>query len=120
MKLHAVKTLDGRARYNPQTATIDVEVPATAALLEGALIHELAHHMEFQCAAHTDLRPAFLSAQNLQPDTPWFEGVSWAETPSEQYAEAVVILVLGRRQLPTEADVSPIAVQALADWAQSK
>ena len=120
LSLRTVKTLDGRARYDPQTATIIIEVPATAALLKGALVHEFAHHIEFQCADHELLRPAFLDAQNMSPDTPWLNGASWAETPSEQYAEASVIYVLGRRQLPTEAAVAPAALQVLADWASGE
>ena len=120
LKLRTVNTLDGRARYDPQSAILTIEVPATAALLKGALVHEFAHHVEFQCAAHGQLRPIFVAAQNLPPDTPWFDGPSWAETPSEQYAEAAVILVLGRRQLPTEAHVSSAAVEALAEWARGE
>ncbi len=120
VKLTTAKDLDSRAVYDSVTATVAVEVPATAALLKAALIHEWAHHVEFQCPQHDELRPDFLAAQSLPADSDWFAGSTWANTPSEQYAEAAVILVLGRRQLPTEAKVTPAAVEALAAWASSK
>ena len=63
------------------------------------------------------MRPGFLAAQSLPPEQDWFSASSWAETPSEQYAEATIIYVLGRRQLPTEITVTQAAVDVLADWA---
>jgi hypothetical protein len=120
VKLTTAKDLDSRAVYDPATATVTVEVPATAALLEAALIHEWAHHVEFQCPEHEALRSEFLAAQFAPADVDWFGGSTWADTPSEQYAEAAVILVLGRRQLPTEAAVTPAAVDVLSRWAAGK
>jgi hypothetical protein len=114
------KDLGSRAVYDPATATVTVEVPATAALLEAALIHEWAHHVEFHCPEHQGMRPGFLAAQSAPVDADWFSGSTWADIPSEQYAEAAVILVLGRRQLPTEAAVTPAAVEVLAQWAAGK
>ena len=49
--LQAVRSLDSRAVYDPSTATVTVRVPATPAVLKGALVHEFAHHVEFQCRA---------------------------------------------------------------------
>lgn len=117
VRLTTAQDLDSRAVYDPVTATVKVKVPATAALLESALIHEWAHHVEFQCPEHAALRAEFLAAQSTPLDADWFGGTTWADTPSEQYAEAAVILVLGHRQLPTEATVTPAAVEALAQWA---
>jgi len=126
--LHAAYDLDDRATYDPATAVVTVKVPATVAMLQGALIHEWAHHIEYQCQAHQELRPAFLAAQGLPLETPWrtdnslakTSQAAWGDLPSEQYAEAAIELVLGSRRIPTTARVSPQAVQILAAWAAGK
>jgi len=129
VRLEAAGSLDSRAVYDPQTATVTVRVPATAALLQGALVHEWAHHIEFQCDEQQALRPAFLAAQGLPPDTPWrpagvaeaaVNSGAWADIPSEQYAEAAVVLVLGRRPLLTRAHVTGEAVGVLELWASGQ
>lgn len=125
VRLRATRRLNSRAGYDPESAAVTVRVPATAALLEGALVHEWAHHLEFQCEAHQELRPGFLAAQGLPPDTPWrpdnnpagTPASAWANIPSEQYAEAAIELVLGRRQIPTGVQVRPEAVQVIGAWA---
>jgi hypothetical protein len=126
--LRATYDLNNRAAYDPDTATVTVRVPATPAMLQGALIHEWAHHIEFQCDAQKELRPAFLAAQGLPADTPWRTDYTpantpesdWANIPSEQYAEATIEVVLGSRQIPTTARVSVEAVQVIATWASGK
>jgi hypothetical protein len=123
--LRAARALGSRAAYDPASATVTVRVPGTPAMLQGALIHEWAHHIEFQCAAHKELRSAFLAAQRLPPDTPWRGDRTPAQTPvsqwpgipSEQYAEAAIVLVLGRRQIPTGVRLTEEAVHAVAVWA---
>ena len=125
VRLRAAWTLDQRAAYDPDTATVTVRVPGTPAMLREALVHEWAHHIEFQCAAHRQLRPAFLAALGLPPDTPWrpdsvpadVPGSMWARIPSERYAEAAIELVLGQRHIPTGARVPREAVRAIAAWA---
>jgi hypothetical protein len=125
VRLRATRALDSRAAYDPDSATVTVRVPGTPAMLQGALIHEWAHHIEFQCDEHEDLRPAFLAAQGLPPDTPWRTDSTpaqtavnkWADIPSEQYAEAVIVLVLGRRQITTGVHVTEEAVGAVEAWA---
>ncbi len=123
--LHAATVLNSRAAYDPKTAIVTVRVPGTRAMLQGALIHEWAHHIEFQCPAQKELRPAFLAAQGLPTDTLWRPDDTpantpeseWATIPSEQYAEAAIEVVLGRRQIPTTARVSVKAVHVIAQWA---
>jgi len=125
VRLRASYDLDSRGDYDPATATVTVRVPGAPAMLQSALLHEWAHHVEFQCPAHQALRPAFLSAQRLPPDTPWrpadtpaeLPASEWAAIPSEQYAEAVIELVLGSRPIPTPAHVTPEAVQVIKAWA---
>lgn len=125
VRLHAAYDLNARAAYDPNTATVTVRVPATPAMLRSALVHEWAHHIEFHCVAQQELRATFLAAQGLPADTQWRpddvpartpESI-WATIPSEQYAEAAIELVLGRRQIPTTARVSEEAVQVLTAWA---
>ena len=125
VRLRTSRILEDRAAYRPGTHTVTVRVPATKALLQGALVHEWAHHVEFQCREHEELRDAFRRAQGLPPDEPWRSHVGmeqvadgqWAGMPSEQYAEAMVVLVLGRRQITTAAPVRAEAVRVIAEWA---
>ncbi len=125
VRLRAVYDLDSRAAYDPTTATVFVRVPGSPALLRSALVHEWAHHVEFQCPAQRALRAPFLAAQGQPPETPWrpagataeMPNDEWAAIPSEQYAEATVALVLGRRQIPTKARVAPEAVEVVRRWA---
>ncbi len=126
--LKATETLGNRALYDPATSTVTVRVPATPALLKGALIHEWAHHLEIQCEAHQQMREPFLLAQGLTADTAWrpeqtyrdIPSSQWASIPSEQYAEAAIIVVLGARQIPTLARVSPEAIEVVRAWAAGK
>jgi hypothetical protein len=113
--------LDDRARYLPGSRVIELRVPATANLLEGSLVHELAHHLEATCADHEDLRPAFLEAQGHSAGTDWFRGDAWENTPSEQFAETVVQVVLGERlhhglQMPIAGE----AVDVVASWGRGE
>jgi hypothetical protein len=128
VQLRALQDLDSRAAYDPPSATVTVRVPATEALLRAALVHEWAHHIEFQCEESVDLRLAFLAAQGLAPDTPWRPDLPpamtpaswWAEIPSEQYAEAIVTFVLGRRQIKTGVTVTQEGLGAVASWASGE
>ncbi len=97
VRLEAASELEDTARYDQQTNVVLVRVPATAANLEAALVHEFAHHLEIACRSHAELRPEFILAQRLPPDTEWFAGAAWQDRPSEQFAEATVEAVLGRR-----------------------
>jgi len=124
VRLEAVYDLDGRAGYDPTTATAMVHVPGTAAMLQSGLVHEWAHHVEFQCPAHQSLRPALTAAQGLPPDAPWrpvelpghIPAGLRADIPSERYAEAVVALVLGGRPISTGAQVTPAEVEIVRAW----
>ncbi len=123
--LHAATVLNSRAAYDPPTAIVTVRVPGTRAMLQSALIHEWAHHIEFQCPAQKELWPAFLVAQGLPTDTVWRPDDTpantpeseWATIPSEQYAEATIEVVLGSRPIPTTAHVTTEAVHVIAQWA---
>lgn len=124
--IRAAYDMPDRAMYNPRTATITVRVPERASKLKGALVHEWAHHVEFQCDAHTELREAFIKAQGIPANTPWrAEGGSvnvlssdWANIPSEQYAETAIILVLGKRPVETNAPITEDGVNVIRTWAQ--
>ncbi len=123
--LHAAYSLDGRAGYDPETATAILLVPGTPAMLESGLFHEWAHHVDYQCPDLKELRPAFLAAQDLPADTPWRIDYragetttdEWAAQPSEQFAEATILVVMGDRPIPTAAQVSPDAVRVIQEWA---
>jgi len=107
--------LDDRASYDPTRRLVTVRIPGTAPNLSASLVHEFAHHMEFTCPRQRDVRLAFLAAQELPPSTSWFEGASWESTPSEQFAEAVVQMVLGRPAHPA-VFIRPRSVAILRAW----
>lgn len=115
---HAWEMAD-RAAYDPDTTTIVLRVPATANELEFSLAHEIAHHLEQSCPAQEEIRPAFLSAQGLPDSTAWFEGDTWEETPSEQFATALGMVLTGgtddRRRVP----VTEPALEVVTDWVGS-
>lgn len=125
VQLQATRSLDSRAVYDPGTATVTVRVPGTPALLRAALVHEWAHHIEFQCEQHQAHRATFLAALDLPPNTPWRPesalvdayGKMGGSSPSERYAEAIIVYVLGRRHIATGAQVTPEAVHAIEKWA---
>lgn len=119
--------IEDRAVYDPETAVVSVRVPERKGFLQGALVHEWAHHIEFQCPEQAELRAPFLAAQGLPPDTIWRSGGSvhlaageWAQIPSEQYAEATVALVLGIRPFATNARINPESIAVVRTWAEGK
>ena len=114
--MSAAWELDDRATYRPGTATLVIRVPGTAPNLTNDLTHEFAHHMEFTCPEHEDLRPAFLAAQGFPASTDWFDGEAWETTPSEQYAEATTEVVLGRRTHHGGIVLSDEAIDAVRQW----
>jgi hypothetical protein len=128
VRLHASRDLASRGAYDPESATVTVRVPATAVMLQSALVHEWAHHIEYQCPAQQELRSAFIAAQGLPPELPWrpserqvdLPASAWAGIPAEQYAEATIEVVLGRRQIPTGAQVRTEAVDVIARWAAGR
>ncbi len=117
-----------RAQYDPQTATVSVRVPERASILKGALVHEWAHHVEFQCETHTEMRAAFIEAQGMPANTPWRleDGTTnilssdWANIPSEQYAETTIVVVLGERPVSTKAPITAEGIELIRAWAQKE
>lgn len=112
--------LDDRARYLPDETVVVVRIPATAPQLEVALIHELAHHLEFSCPAQEAVRSAFLAAQGTAGGSDWFDGPSWEETPSEQWASAVVVHVLGRADPHARIALTDEALAVVRGWAEGR
>jgi hypothetical protein len=105
-----------RARYDPVDRLVTIRIPGTAPTLRSTLVHEFAHHVEFTCPEQRTLRARFASAQGVPPGAMWFGGAVWDRIPSEQFAEATVLLVLGpsgRPRLP----VTPAALAVLRGWA---
>jgi hypothetical protein len=128
VRVKADYALSDRAMYDPRTATVSVRVPERASILKGALVHEWAHHVEFQCQAQTEMRAAFIEAQGMPASTPWrLEDGStntlssdWAKLPSEQYAETAIVLVLGQRPVSTNAPITAEGIEVVEAWAQKE
>ncbi|MEN8235093.1 MAG: hypothetical protein ABFR89_09260 [Actinomycetota bacterium] len=114
--LNAAWELDDRAEYRPNSTTVVIRIPGTAPNLRNGLIHEFAHHVEFTCPEHEELRPEFLAAQGLPASTDWFDGGAWEMTPSEHYAEATTEVVLGRRSHHGGISISDEAVAVVRRW----
>ncbi|MGZ8772784.1 MAG: hypothetical protein ACXW10_05185 [Acidimicrobiia bacterium] len=114
--LSAAWDLDSRGEYRPDPRTLVIRVPGTASTLRNELVHEFAHHVEFTCPDQADLRASFLDAQGLPPDATWFESRTWETTPSEQYAEATVEVVLGRRAHHGNIHLSDQALDVVRRW----
>jgi hypothetical protein len=109
--------LADRGEYEPTDQQVVLRIPGTAPNLSATMVHEFAHHLEFTCPAQGQVRAAFLAAQGFAPGTPWFDGPSWARTPSEQFAEATVQFVLGERAAHSPVVVSAAALAAIGTWA---
>lgn len=114
--LGAAWELEDRGEYRPDSETIVVRVPGTPTTLRSELLHEFAHHVEFTCPEHENLRPRFIGAQGLPASTDWFAGATWETTPSEQYAEAVVELVEERRTHQGGIQLTADAIAVVRDW----
>jgi hypothetical protein len=110
--------LGDRAIYDPGDRLVTIRIPGTAPNLRATLVHEFAHHVDFNCAAQDRvLRRTFLAAQGFVPGTPWLHGKTWERTPSEQFAEAAIALVLGHDARPA-VPVSRRALAAIRAWGE--
>lgn len=110
-------SLTDRATYDPKSHVIVLRVPATAATLRATLIHEFGHHLEFTCPAQRSLRATFLAGSGLPADARWFGGRTWEDVPSERFAEAVTVHVLGTFPSHLRVPVSAEALEAIQRWA---
>jgi hypothetical protein len=110
--------LDDLAKYDPESRTMAVRVPAPRVLLDRAVVHELAHHLEFECRSQVEMRPSFLEVLG-RSDEGWFDGAEWGSVPSEIFAEAVVEYVLDERgRVHTDLGlIDQRAVDVVVDWA---
>jgi len=107
--------LGDRGAYDPEARLVTVRVPGTGPNLSATLVHEFAHHLEFTCPEQVQLRPRFLAAQGIPAGTPWRRGDTWADIPSEQFAQATIQVVLGPRP-DSLVLLRPGAVAAIRDW----
>jgi hypothetical protein len=109
--------LHDRARYEPGRALVRIRAPGTAGNLTASLLHEFAHHVEHRCPPTAAFRRRFVAAGELPPGTPWLGDDRWDRTPSERFAEAAVIHVLGERPPHVLIHIQPAEVALLAGWA---
>jgi hypothetical protein len=109
--------LRDRARYEPSRALVLIRAPGTEANLEASLLHEFAHHVEHVCPPSAAFRERFVAAGDLPAGTPWRGGDRWDAIPSERFAEAAVIRVLGGPPPHILIHVHPAEVAMVSAWA---
>ena len=117
--LRGAWTFRNRASYDPDSEIVTLRIPGTAPNLAASMVHEFAHHVEFACHEQRPLRSRFLDAQGIPPGTPWRDGPEWSDIPSEQYAQAMIQVVLGRQPNPL-VPITPAAVAAIRDWGRGR
>ena len=106
----------GVARYVIADARIEIAIPTTHARFRESLVHELAHHVEHSCPAHDQLRAPLLATLGLPADS-WSRPTPWTQAPSEIWAEAFVLVVLGERvRHELTMPLPPEAVPVVEDW----
>ena len=113
--LEGAWTYGARAHYDPDARLVTLRIPGTAPNLSASMVHEFAHHVEFTCSAQRSMRPEFLAAQGIAPGTRWRAGHTWFDKPSEQYAQAVIQVVLGPQPNPLVV-VRPAALGVIRRW----
>jgi hypothetical protein len=117
ISIQVARKLEDRATYDPSRSRVTIRIPGTAGNLRATLVHEFAHHLEFTCPAQRSVRSPFLVAQGLPKGRAWFHAVTWEKTPSEQFAEAAVEVVLRRRSPHSRIPVTDEAVGVIRWWA---
>jgi hypothetical protein len=128
VRLETSRELEVRGRYEPTMRVVTLRIPHTTPRLERTLVHEFAHHLEFSCPEHHELRAPFLAAQGHPPDTAWLAGASvdahgagaWAAVPSEQWAEAITEFVLGERTANPSVVIRPDTAALVRDWTRGE
>jgi hypothetical protein len=115
--LQGAWTFRVRASYDPDRGVVTLRIPGTAPNLAASMVHEFAHHLEFSCPGQREFRSAFMQSQGIPPGTRWRGGPEWSAIPSEQYAQAMIRLVLGPQPNPLVA-IRPAALAALRAWAR--
>ncbi|MEL7157697.1 MAG: hypothetical protein AAFN30_13995 [Actinomycetota bacterium] len=109
---------DGDARYVVDERRIDIEIPTSPRRFRESFVHELAHHVEHTCARADELRRSFLALDGVSG--PWHEGSTWATTPSELWAETVVLVVNGERVRHGRSVPLPAGAETVVrEWAAS-
>ncbi len=103
--------------YDAETSTITIRIPGTAPRLAATMVHELAHHVDQVCLPD-GVRTTFRRMQGLAEDASWDQGASWAEVPAEQFAEAMVEVVMGRRSPTLGVKITPEAAALVGRWAR--
>jgi len=107
---------DGDARYVAASSLIEIQIPTTPHRYRESLAHELAHHLERTCPQFDALR-SMLEPMLGTEQQGWFSGSTWADVPSERFAEAVVVLVNGGRvRHETEVPVDTAVVEVVERW----
>lgn len=117
--LRLVERVDGGdARYLVAERRIEIEIPTSPRRFRESLAHELAHHLEHTCPAFDDVRSRFAALPGV-PAGPWDRGERWERIPSELWAETVVAVVNGERDLHGNDMPLPAGAERLArEWGQ--
>ncbi|HXJ65061.1 MAG TPA: hypothetical protein VNN79_15005, partial [Actinomycetota bacterium] len=105
-----------KGHYDPELRVVTIRIPGTAPNLSATMVHEFAHHLDFSCPDRP-LRRAFLADQGLPAGSYWRHGPSWDAVPAEQFAQAVIPVVLGP-QPDLGIVVRPASLRDIRAWAR--
>ena len=112
------EAIPGRmGEYRTAGAVVVVNPDRNIETMAATVYHEMAHHLMMMCRVHrdSDFTAAFFAAQDISPGRGWFDdSAGWAATPAEQFADTVVLIVLGSTD--GRIQISPEAVEAVRSW----
>ena len=112
------ESIPGRmGEYRTTEAVVVVNPDRDIETMAATVYHEMAHHLMMMCRVHrdSDFTAAFFAAQDISLGRGWFDdSAGWAATPAEQFADAVVLIVLGSTD--GRIQISPEAIEAVRSW----
>lgn len=106
-----------RGEYRTQERRVVLNPNRAVRTMGYTVIHELSHHAMISCELWLDegFTAAFFAAQGIPADRSWYDySAGWGQAPSEQFAEAAVLVVQGWSN--GSAPVTPAGVDVVQAW----
>jgi hypothetical protein len=106
-----------RGEYRPAVNQVVIDPGGDIEGMAEIVIHELAHHAFLSCGVFADsgFTQAFYTAQGISTSQDWFDdSLGWSQTPVEQFAEAVAVVIAGRGEGGIE--IEPETTDLITRW----